>query len=82
MRKHYRREDLGEGVRGKYHAAYARGTNLVLLQPEVAAAFPTSAAVNSALKRLIKASRTPKALRVTKNIAASKSNVRSSRKTG
>jgi hypothetical protein len=80
MRKHYRREDLGEGVRGKHHAAYVRGTNLILLQPEVAAAFPTSAAVNSALKRLLETARTPKAApRVASNITASKS---SGRKTG
>ena len=31
--KQYRREDLGEGVRGKHHSAYMRGTNLILLQP-------------------------------------------------
>jgi hypothetical protein len=54
MRKLYRREDLGIGVRGKYHAAYQRRTNLVLLQPEVAAAFPDSVAVNTALKGLLK----------------------------
>ena len=52
MRKHYRREDLGEGVRGKHYANFVRGPNLILLQPGVAAAFPTSAAVNSALERL------------------------------
>lgn len=82
MRKHYRREDLGEGVRGKHHAAFVRGTNLILLQPEVAAAFPTSAAVNSALKQLLKTARTPKALRVARTMAASKSSGRSSRKAG
>lgn len=51
----YRREDLGKGVRGKYFAAYQKGTNLVLLRPEVAAAFPTSEAVNEALLALMKA---------------------------
>ncbi len=49
----YRREDLGKGVRGKYHAAYQKGTNLVLLRPEVAKAFPTSEAVNEALLGLL-----------------------------
>ena len=53
MRKLYKREDLGEGVRGKYHAAYAKGTNLVLLSPDVAAVFPTSQAVNDALRGLV-----------------------------
>lgn len=53
MRKEYRREDLGRGVRGKYYREYMKGTNLVLLQPEVAQAFPTSEAVNEALLSLI-----------------------------
>jgi hypothetical protein len=57
MQKTYRREDLGTGIRGKHYAAYQRGTNLVLLQPDVAAVFPTSEAVNDALKGLIKVAR-------------------------
>ena len=28
MRKHYQREDLGEGVRGKHHAAYVNNSKL------------------------------------------------------
>jgi len=53
LRKEYRREDLGVGVRGKYFREYTKGTNLVLLQPEVAQAFPTSEAVNDALLSLL-----------------------------
>lgn len=53
MRKQYKREDLGKGVRGKYYAAYSKGTNLVLLSPDVAAAFPTAEAVNEALRGLV-----------------------------
>ena len=53
LRKEYRREDLGTGVRGKYYREYMKGTNLVLLRPEVAQAFPTSEAVNEALQSLI-----------------------------
>ncbi len=53
LRKEYRREDLGRGVRGKYYGQYMKGTNFVLLQPEVARAFPTSEAVNEALLSLI-----------------------------
>ena len=53
LRPEYRREDLGKGVRGKYLKAYRAGTNLVLLKPEVAAAFPTERAVNEALSSLI-----------------------------
>ncbi len=40
------------GVRGKHAAAYARRTNLVRLEPDVARAFPTSGAVNRALRAL------------------------------
>jgi hypothetical protein len=46
IRPEYRREELGKGVRGKYLKAYKKGANLVLLRPEVAAAFPTEEAVN------------------------------------
>jgi hypothetical protein len=53
LRPEYRREDLGKGVRGKYLKAYRAGTNLVLLRPEVAAAFPSEKAVNDALSSLI-----------------------------
>ena len=53
MRKEYKREDLGKGVRGKYYAAYSKGTNLVLLSPDVAAVFPTAEAVNGALRGLV-----------------------------
>jgi hypothetical protein len=53
LRPEYKREDLGPEVRGKYYQAYQEGTNLVLLSPEVAAAFPTEQAVNDALRSLI-----------------------------
>lgn len=83
MRKQYRREDLGVGVRGKYAAAYQQGTNLVLLQPDVAAAFPTSAAVNDALKGLLKVARMAKVSRAaTGRVAQPKNLARGSRKTG
>jgi hypothetical protein len=38
------------GVRGKYVKRLRSGSNLVLLEPDVAAAFPTDAAVNKALR--------------------------------
>ncbi|HNT34099.1 MAG TPA: hypothetical protein PKH07_03795 [bacterium] len=53
LRPLYRRKDLGIGRRGKYLEAYRSGTNLVLLKPEVAKAFPTEKAVNEALQSLI-----------------------------
>jgi hypothetical protein len=46
--------DLTGGVRGKYAARYAEGTNIVRLDPDVARVFPDSAAVNSALRALVK----------------------------
>jgi hypothetical protein len=53
MRAEYRREALGKGVRGKHLAAYEKGSNLVLLTPELAKVFPTTEAVNAALQSLI-----------------------------
>jgi hypothetical protein len=44
---------LKDGVRGKYTEKYNAGTNLVLLEPEVAKAFPNDKAVNDALKLVI-----------------------------
>lgn len=45
---------LKSGTRGKYAARYRAGTNLVLLEPEVAKAFPNEKAVNDALKLVMK----------------------------
>jgi len=42
------------GVRGKYAKRFRERTNLVLLEPEVAKAFPNDKAVNEALKLVIK----------------------------
>lgn len=53
MRTEYRLEDLGKGVRGKYHAAVSQGSNLVLLNDKVAKMFPTAEAVNAALLGLL-----------------------------
>lgn len=43
---------LRGGVRGKYAERYAAGTNLVRLDLDVAAVFPTSDSVNRALRAL------------------------------
>lgn len=51
MRSEY---DFRGGVRGKYAAQFAEGTNVVLLEPDVAAEFPTGAAVNKALREVIR----------------------------
>ncbi|MCB1935619.1 MAG: hypothetical protein KDF59_06730 [Nitrosomonas sp.] len=65
LRSEYKREDLGKGVRGKYAMAYAEAHNIVLLDPEVAKAFPSDEAVNKALLSLMKEAHTSKEL--TKN---------------
>jgi hypothetical protein len=48
-----KREQLGVGVRGKYHKQFTRGSNVVVLQPEIQKAFPTSEAVNKALANML-----------------------------
>jgi hypothetical protein len=45
--------DFSRGVRGKYYESYKRGTNLVLLEPDVAKVFPDSGSVNHALRLLV-----------------------------
>ncbi len=47
----------GKGVRGKYVARIAKGTNLVRLSPDVARLFPTEEAVNNALLSLAELSK-------------------------
>jgi hypothetical protein len=46
--------DFSRGVRGKYAQCYAEGTNVVVLAPDVAAAFPDAASVNEALRALLR----------------------------
>ena len=49
MRENY---DFTAGVRGKHARRYAQGTNVVVLEPDVAKAFPSAAAVNESLRAL------------------------------
>ena len=49
MRKEY---DFDKGVRGKYAKRYKAGTNMVLLDPDVAKVFKTQRSVNQALRSL------------------------------
>jgi hypothetical protein len=49
MRAEY---DFSSGVRGKYAKRYAKGSNVVLLAPDVAKVFPTAEAVNDSLRAL------------------------------
>jgi hypothetical protein len=53
LRPEYDFNKMKGGVRGKYVERYRTGTNVVLLDPDVAQAFPTSDAVNEALRLLM-----------------------------
>jgi hypothetical protein len=52
LRPEYDLTRLKGGVRGKYYKEAAAGTNLVLLEPDVARTFPDSTSVNRALRLL------------------------------
>ena len=53
LRPEYDFAQMQGGVRGKYVERYRTGTNLVLLDPDVAQAFPNDASVNEALRLLM-----------------------------
>ncbi|MEA5502962.1 hypothetical protein VB735_07560 [Halotia wernerae UHCC 0503] len=53
LRPEYDFSQLEGGIRGKYVERYRRGSNLVLLDPDVAQAFPTEDDVNGALRLLM-----------------------------
>ena len=54
LRSEYRRSDFGTLVRGKYAQRVKEATNVVVLEPQVARAFPNDRAVNKALRGLIR----------------------------
>ena len=58
LRPEYDFTQIPGGVKGKYIERYRASTNLVLLDPEVAAAFPSDESVNEALRLLMKVART------------------------
>lgn len=53
LRPEYDFTQMGQGIRGKYVERYQAGTNVILLDPDVAEAFPTSESVNEALRLLM-----------------------------
>ena len=57
LRPEYDFASMKGGVRGKYIARLRKGSNLVLLEPEVAAAFPSAEAVNEALRGVLNTTR-------------------------
>lgn len=60
LRPEYDFSQMKGRVRGKYAARYREGTNLVLLDPDVAAAFPDAKAVNDALRLLLQQKQSPR----------------------
>jgi hypothetical protein len=57
LRDEYDLSQLKGGVRGKYYKRATAGTNLVLIDPELAALFPDSESVNRALRLLAETAR-------------------------
>jgi hypothetical protein len=53
MRPEYDFASMEGGVRGKHYESYRKGANVVLIEPDVAAAFPTEDAVNEALRGIL-----------------------------
>ena len=60
LRPEYDFSQMKGGVRGKYVDRYREGTNLVLLDPDVAAAFPDAKAVNDALRSVLQEKQSPR----------------------
>jgi hypothetical protein len=59
------RELLKGGVQGKYASRFRKGTNLVLLDRDVAEAFPSDESVNEALRLVIQLKKLPRTDKVT-----------------
>ena len=53
LRPEYDFANMTGSVQGKYVDCYRSGTNVVILEPDVAAAFPTAESVNDALRVLL-----------------------------
>lgn len=61
--------DFSRGVRGRYAARYARGSNVVVLAPDVAEVFRTARAVNAALRSQARGMRPKRSRRSRRRIA-------------
>ena len=54
--------DFSKGVQGKYAKRYAGGTNVVVIEPDIAEVFPDHDSVNQALRSLVEIIRRQKKL--------------------
>lgn len=86
LRSEYDFASMKGGVRGKHLKRYRAGTNLVLLDPEVAEAFPSDAAVNAALRAVLdmtsvvpRKKRLPRSLQPTSRVRSSRPKPRRAR---
>jgi hypothetical protein len=78
LRPEYDFASMQGGVRGKYTKRYREGTNIVLLEPDIAEAFPNDAAVNQALRGVLN---TTRAVRGTGGLAEKSLQTSSQRRT-
>lgn len=78
LRPEYDFAAMQGGVRGKYTKRYREGTNIVLLEPDIAEAFPNDAAVNQALRGVLN---TTRAVRGTGGLAEKSLQTSSQRRT-
>ena len=53
LKQEYDLKSLGKGVRGKYIEDYQKGTNVVVIDPELSKAFPNAKTVNDALRKVL-----------------------------
>ena len=53
IEKEYDLKSLGKGVRGKHFEQYTKGTNVVVIDPDLSKAFPNAKAVNDALRKIL-----------------------------
>ncbi|PTQ88662.1 hypothetical protein [Nitrosomonas ureae] len=58
LRPEYKRSDFGKIIRGKYANRIKAETNVVLLEADIAKAFPNDEAVNNALRHLLEETKT------------------------
>ena len=56
LKPEYDLKRLGQGVRGKYYDEYRKGTNIVVIDPDLTETFPNTRAVNDALRMLLRSS--------------------------
>ncbi|MBW7959495.1 MAG: hypothetical protein LC131_14380 [Anaerolineae bacterium] len=57
LRSEYAREDFGSMTRGKYAERMREASNVVVLDPDIAEAFPNAEVVNQTLRRLLELAR-------------------------